>query len=188
MPARANVRLSVLVLRCQAGDDTAFSELYREFGSGTRRYLSGLLDDESARDLNQEVWLTVFKRISSLDNLEGFRAWLFQTARYRALDYLRRTKRRSELLESRHDEIAKSTSGASATKEGPALIEDLKSSLEKLPAIHREVVILRYWEDLTYAEIALIIGCPVGTIRSRIHHAKTKLRADLRSESIDERR
>jgi RNA polymerase sigma-70 factor (ECF subfamily) len=54
--------------------------------------------------------------------------------------------------------------------------------MERLTLAHREVLVLRFWETMSYAEIALVTGVSVGTVRSRIHHAKLKIRAALADE------
>ena len=78
MKAKASVQEYLLVLRCQAGDEKAFAGLLHRFGPRTLRYLEGLLDPETAQDVHQDVWLTVYRRISDLSNPGGFRTWLFR--------------------------------------------------------------------------------------------------------------
>ena len=91
------VRQHLLVLRCQAGDERAFSELYDLFNRRTLRYLQGLLDKQAAEDVQQEVWVTVFRKIAMLANPSRFRTWLYQVTRHRAIDFLRRETRQSDL-------------------------------------------------------------------------------------------
>src|SRR3954462_3018134 len=91
------LRLHLLVLRCQAGDEAAFAKLFGEFGDRTLRYLRGLLGD-AADDVQQEVWLVVYLGLSGLTNPRAFRTWLFQTTRHRAIDHLRKAKRENELM------------------------------------------------------------------------------------------
>src|SRR5262245_38544022 len=96
-PSTEALRLHLLVLRCQAGDEQAFVQLFREFSQRTLAYLSGLLGD-AADDVQQEVWLAVYRGIRTLGNPGAFRTWLFRTTRHRAIDFLRRQKREQELL------------------------------------------------------------------------------------------
>ncbi len=173
---RVRIRESFLVLRCQAGDEEAFSELYDRFGPRSLRYVEGIVGLDIAADVHQEVWLAVFRRIHELTNPGAFRTWLYRTTRHRAIDALRRRKRESELLtQVRGDEPELSE----APRDLPLETENrrtLEAGLAHLDAPHREVLILRYWEDMSYADIALVAGCSLGTIRSRLHHAKRKLR------------
>lgn len=176
-------RLYLQVLRCQTGDPAAFAELHRLFSGRTLRYLRGILGDAMADDVQQDVWLTVFRRISEVANPAGFRTWLYRVTRHRAIDAVRRERRRSDLLEANDEDV-----DAIATNRpepgsalDPAVMEPL---LSRLSPAHREVLVLRFWEDLSYGEIALVTGCSLGTVRSRLHHAKVRMRELFkRSES-----
>ena len=165
-------RLFLLVLRCQAGDETAFSRLMEWFGARTLAHLRGLLGDD-ADDVQQEVWLAVYMRIGALSNPRAFRTWLFQTTRNRAIDFLRSRKRERELLE----EAAREIDFANAPDEGIGGLDQssVAAALKDLSPAQREVLLLRYEEDMTYAQIAVIVGCSIGTVRSRLHHAKLRL-------------
>lgn len=165
------------VLRCQAGDETAFRQLYSRYKPRTFAFLKGLVKSVEAEDLNQEVWLTVYRRISSLSNTNGFRMWLFQIARNRALDYFRQNKKLRELHEA--TQVAPEEVGEEQpfdAGEDQELKNKLRACLEKLSQRHREVLILSFLEGMDYEEIGLITGCSLGTIKSRMHHAKMKLK------------
>ena len=183
--SRERAREYLLVLRCQAGDDDAFSDLYDRFGPRSLRYLEGLLEPEEAADAHQEVWLSVFRRISGLNNPRAFKTWLYQITRHRALDALRREKRRSEVLSVLNGEEEGVAPGMDEPHPEVQVLEALggnpalEAGLGKLAASHREVLLLRYWEEMSYAEVALIVGCSVGTVRSRLHHAKRNLKEAL---------
>jgi RNA polymerase sigma-70 factor (ECF subfamily) len=177
---RDQLREVLLVLRSQAGDEDAFSDLFDRFGHRTLRYLEGLLGPELAADTQQEVWLAVFRGIARLTNPRAFRTWLYQTTRNRAIDVLRRERRESELFLPATPEAPQ----PAAETPDPLLEsqdrQSLKEGMAELSAPHLEVLLLRYWEEMSYSEIALIVGCSVGTVRSRLHHAKRRLR-----EAID---
>lgn len=168
------LREPLLVLRCQAGDEDAFAALYERYGEPIRRYLLGFLDPEDAEDVMQDVWLTVYRKIRGLTNPAGFRAWLFRTARHRAIDALRAGTRRARVEVESFDE--ERTAGAARLAQPGLETGELMAALAALSADHREVVRLRFFEDLSYAEIATVTGCPLGTVRSRIHNAKDRLR------------
>src|SRR5204862_6005351 len=91
------LRLHVLVMRCQAGDERAFRQLFDSFAPGTLGYLRGLVGD-AAEDVHQELWLSVYRGIASLANPRAIQTWLFRATRHRAIDYLRKVKRESELI------------------------------------------------------------------------------------------
>jgi len=173
-PAAEDVRLHLLVLRCQAGDEQAFARLMGGFGQRTLAYLRGLVG-EDAEDVQQEVWLAVYRGIRTLSNPGAFRTWLFRTTRHRAIDYLRGKKREMELFE----DVAVETLAASEDVEErsiPSLDQsELNALLAGIPPPQREVLLLRYRDDMSYTEIALVVGCPIGTVRTRLHHAKRRL-------------
>jgi len=169
------LRLLVLVIRCQAGDERAFRQLFDSFAPRTLGYLRGLIGD-AAEDVHQELWLAVYRGIASLSNPRGFRTWLFRATRHRAIDYLRRVKRESELMV---DVPLDAVNATDEDREGDdrADIDTTiaGAAVESLPPPQREVVLLRYEHDMSYAEIALVVGVPIGTVRTRLHHAKRKL-------------
>ena len=178
VPHRARtdeILLHLLVMRCQAGDERAFASLLERFGPRTLRYLEGILGDD-AEDVHQEVWLGVYRRIGQLAAPGAFVTWLFTVARHRAVDFLRRKRRERELLEGVAADLAAEHGGPraepdGAEPEGP----DLNAAMAELPPLQREVLLLRYREELSYEEIALVAGCAVGTVRSRLHHARRRL-------------
>ena len=168
-----DLRQFLLVLRCQAGDEGAFARLYQEYSQRTQRYLIGLVDDD-ADDVQQEVWLAVYRGLRHLSNPRAFRTWLFQTTRHRAIDFLRRRRREHALLAA----AAEAQLGADDGEPAPEPVWDaerLATDMAALPPALREVLVLRYQNDLSYADIALVTGCSVGTVRSRLHHAKRRL-------------
>ncbi len=173
------VRQHLLVLRSQVGDERAFSELYDLFNRRTLRYLQGLLDKQAAEDVQQEVWLTVFRKIAMLANPSRFRTWLYQVTRHRAIDFLRRETRQSDLLKAVEEEGA---DGSVTLVDEPLPSRGsahLEAAMARLSPAHRDVLILRFWEEMSYTEIALIVGCSIGTVRSRIHHAKRNVKDAL---------
>jgi RNA polymerase sigma-70 factor (ECF subfamily) len=170
----SRLREHLLVLRCQAGDDRAFADLYGRYSDSTRRYVQGFLEPDAAEDVVQEVWLTVYRKIREVTNPTGFRAWLFRTARHRAIDALRREERRSRRAREAFAESGRWYGARTDTSHVDT--EALGAALAKLSAEHREAVQLRFFEGLAYADIASITNSPLGTVRSRIHHAKKRLR------------
>jgi RNA polymerase sigma-70 factor (ECF subfamily) len=166
----------LLVLRCQAGDEAAFVELVERFEPQMRYYLRKMLwDAHIVDDILQDVWVDVFRAVSRLADVDAFRAWLYRIAHDRAARELR--KRRPahrpllevELIDDSADDLSFSAVD----------VERLHAALDELPPEHREVLVLRFLEDMPYEEIARVIGCPLGTARSRIHYARRALRRAL---------
>ena len=169
-----DLRLRLLVLRSQTGDERAFAQLMTEFQSRTLRYLRGMVGD-AAEDVQQEVWLSVYRRISTLANPGAFRTWLFRTTRHRALDFLRSHQRERELIAEWPEDVLE-TGGPQIEDDRTGITQMMLAALGSLPAPQREVLQLRYLDELSYGEIAIVVGCSVGTVRSRLHYAKHRLR------------
>jgi RNA polymerase sigma-70 factor, ECF subfamily len=177
--SREDLQLHLLVLRCQTGDERAFRRLFEVFGTLTLAHLRGLVGDD-AEDVQQDVWLTVFRNLSGLSNPAAFRTWLYRTTRHRAIDYLRRRKREQELVD---DVTAVSESAVDPADEwGPDAMDEsaFQAALRDLPPLQREALLLRYRDDLSYAEIAVAVGCPIGTVRTRLYNAKRRMSESLK--------
>ncbi|MFO0848079.1 MAG: sigma-70 family RNA polymerase sigma factor [Gemmataceae bacterium] len=164
----------VLVLRCQAGDGAAFAELigrYSALVNGTlRRLLGGATDDVA-----QDVWLAVWRGLPKLSDPAALPAWVRRVARDRAFQELRRRNRRVTTLPLAVEPPA-------TEPDDPADTDRIRKAVDRLPAVHRDVLALRFLEGLSYEQTAAVLGCPVGTVRSRLHHAKAALRGLLTPE------
>ncbi len=176
------LREHVLVLRCQAGDPDAFGEIVTRYGPRLRYYLLKLLGNpEAAGDASQEVWLDVYRGITRLRRPESFRAWLYRVARDRAARTLRQSRSLPRTVGD--EQLADAEVVEDFTAEDAARIH---SALDRLSAEHREVLVLRFMDDLSYEEISQVTGCHLGTVKSRIHHAKRLLRQEMERMSDHE--
>jgi RNA polymerase sigma-70 factor (ECF subfamily) len=167
----------VLVLRCQAGDEAAFTELVERYQPRLRYYLRKMLaGTDAADDAYQDVWFDVFRAVSRLANPGAFRAWLYRIARDRALRVLRRRRPPHRPLDDVEVAANGVADGGEFTAEDVARIH---AGLDRLAPEHREVMVLRYVEGMSYEEVARVAGCQLGTVRSRLHYAKRALRRAL---------
>jgi RNA polymerase sigma-70 factor, ECF subfamily len=164
------------VLRCQLGDPAAFEELIVHYQPRLHRFLATLLSDRAGvDDVAQEVWIDVFRDVPKLAEPRAFRAWLYRVARNRAWQTLRRRQHPLAPLDA--TEIA--DTDESSLDFAFERSEVLDKALGELHPEHRAVVLMRYVDDMSYAEIATASGCPVGTVKSRLHNAKRQLRQIL---------
>lgn len=164
----------VLVLRCQAGDEASFAELVERYQPRLRYYLRKLIG-QRAEDVLQEVWLDVFRSVSRLADVRAFRAWLYRIARDRAYREIRIQRPPHQPL----DEVAATDEPAEEAPFTAEEVEHVHAALDELADEQREALVLRYIESMTYEEIARVLGCQVGTVRSRLHYAKRALRSIL---------
>jgi RNA polymerase sigma-70 factor (ECF subfamily) len=174
----------VLVLRCQTGDETAFAELIERYGPRLRYFLQKAFGPiDGAEDAFQDVWFTVFRKVRDLVDPGAFHTWLYRIAQNRANGELR--KRRLPFLPMEEAEQVTDT-----RDEGPSFSpqdgQRIHAALDELALEHREVLVLRFLEDMTYEDIAVVTGCQIGTVKSRLHYAKRALRRVLERTAIHE--
>src|SRR4051794_28445752 len=177
----------VLVLRCQTGDGEAFGELIERFRIRLRYYVQALLGQERRGDLEdvlQEVWLDVHRSIASLNDPGALAAWLYRIARNRTARHLRKRVTPPRPIEDVHA-VGEIERGGDFSAEDAEVVHH---ALDGLAPEHREVLVLRFLEEMSYEGIATVIGCPVGTVRSRIHYAKLALRRALETRDHDAER
>ena len=176
-----DLKLYFLVMRVQVGNDQAFHELYTRFNKRTLRFLENLVKGDEAQDINQEVWLTIYRRIASLSEPKRFKTWHFQIARNKALDYFRRSKRLNEFHEMLGSDTEKMISPLTYDFELDINVQ-LYEALDKISTKLREAVVLNFLEGMDYEEIALITGCSLGTVKSRIHNGKQKIKELIKTK------
>ena len=158
----------------RSGDRAAFGELVERYQSPVRRYLAHLTagDRFRADDLAQETFLKAFTAIRQFSGLGSFRAWLFRIAYRTFLDSCRSVRFTQEL-----DKV---TAGC----EMSAGIATLQSALACLDDTERNVILLSAVEQLSHSQIAHVADMPLGTVKSVVARAKTKLREYLKNEEL----
>jgi RNA polymerase sigma-70 factor (ECF subfamily) len=183
-----------LVARAQAGNEDAFGTLMRSHYEPVFRLVNSMLRDEhSARDVCQEIWLTVWKNIASFRGDAKFSTWLHPIATRRAIDHLRGRKRwfnrfipflsdTSEAVgeESGGDRIAAAAEAVAESNPRQDLEHQERNlrferAIASLPPKHRAVLALREIQGLSYDEIAENLGIARGTVMSRLFHARRLL-------------
>ena len=176
--AAGKVYERLLILRCQTGDASALTELISRYSPGVRLYLSKLGAGAALDDLLQDTWFDVYRKLHTLQRAEAFPAWLYRIARDKAY---RRHRRRELPAAASEFDLAELSDDAEET-----LSEDeaagVRAALDQLPLELREVLLLRFVESMTYEQIAQVVNCPLGTVRSRLHYAKLALRAKLETQ------
>jgi RNA polymerase sigma-70 factor (ECF subfamily) len=171
----AKLREQVLLLRCQIGDMDAFTELIEHYQRPLRYFINRLLDNsELTEDIFQDTWLTVIQRIHGLKELDAFPPWLYRIARNKVYQHLR-TKRNvsglDENIPSENHAEDDDFSGEDAAK--------VHKCLKELLPEYREVLMLRFLEQMSYQQMAQVLNCKLGTVRSRLYYAKIELKKEL---------
>ena len=167
----------LLVMRAQAREAGAFPQLVARYERRLLYYIHRLLgNDVDREDVLQEVWIRVFLKINTLRAPEAFRVWLYKVAHDVAMSQLRQRKRHE--MASWNEAVEEEVAERSDWNELELLdrAEFVHEALEQLSLPHREVLTLRFLEELELTEIAQVVGCRVGTIKSRLHYAKAAIR------------
>jgi len=157
----------------QRGDATAFEHLLQRYRQRLYGFLLRRASPQGIEDLFQETWLRVVRARESFDPARRFSTWLFQIANNLCRDGTRRS-----VLEAKEQARLQSDTAAHGG-DGSAALDtrlDVQQRLARLPERLREVLVLRFFEDLGEREIAEIVGVPPGTVKSRLHAAVRALR------------
>jgi RNA polymerase sigma-70 factor (ECF subfamily) len=165
------------------GDPLAAAALVRATQSDVWRLCVALGDRDSADDLTQETFLRAFGSLHRFENRSSVRTWLLSIARRVCADAVRsRRRRRLTLVRDDADlEVLSRPRGADPVAES-ATVADL---LTRLDRDRREAFVLTQLLGLPYAEAAEVVGCPVGTIRSRVARARADLMTSLAGVKVD---
>jgi RNA polymerase sigma-70 factor, ECF subfamily len=169
----------LLVVRCQTGDEVAFEELVARFHPRLQYYLRRILPrEDQVEDVLQEVWLAAFRALPRLSDPAAVVAWLYRIARNKSSVQWRRQEPSHSLDAS--EVVDESCRNNDFDREDA---QEIHAALDQLTPEHREILTLRFLEDMTYEQIAEVTGCPLGTVRSRLYYAKSALR-----QTIEQRR
>jgi RNA polymerase sigma-70 factor, ECF subfamily len=171
----------LLALRCRRGEREAWRELIAAWEPRLFYYIRRLVPQESdAWDVLQQTWLGAFENIRSLGDTRLLATWLYCIARNKAISHRRsRGARAAELTE---------IIGDPAAEDEPDTLEEFENAeavhraIDELSLAHREALTLHFLQDLSLEQIADVLDVPVGTVKSRLHHAKRELKKVLERE------
>ncbi len=171
----------LLVLRCQAGDAKAFGDLVSRWHPRLRGLAARLTSDhEAAGDLAQDAWLAIVHGLRGLDDPAQFRVWAFRIVANKCADWIRRRQVRRDAAK----ELQAAGGDADRVTPQPALpradeLDPLQTALRQLPDDQRAILALHYLEGLGVSQMAEVFDVPVGTIKSRLHSARARLKNAL---------
>ena len=178
MPTETESRVQYewLALRCQSGETAAFEDLIAIMERPLLYYAMSLTgNQDSALDVLQDVWIRVFRGIHKLKDPGSLRAWLYSITHGVAVDRIRRDYKRDKAEQAQVDDFNEAEEPSFADEDA----DHVHEALSQLGVKHREVLVLHFLEDLTIAEIAGVIGCSEGTVKSRMHYAKRAMKEIL---------
>jgi RNA polymerase sigma-70 factor (ECF subfamily) len=149
--------------------------LYERHSEALHRFLHHRLRDPiEAGDVVQEVFLEIWRTAARFEGRAAPRTWIFGIARNKAVDSIRRSARQVDLPDCK-DDLVDDAPDPEAAVAATSDADRLRACIARLSDAHRSAIHLAYYEDLPYGEIAAIEGVPVGTVKTRIMHAKRLL-------------
>jgi len=191
MPAAPSAGDAELVARVQKGDRVAFGLLAEKYRRKIERLIGRLVRDPAeVEDLTQETFIKAFRAIDAFRGDSAFYTWLYRIALNTAKNHLVSARRQVETLttsveddEGEHFELL-DTQGSDETPErlllSREIAETVQAAIDDLSEELRTAIQLRELDGLSYEEIAQVMGCPIGTVRSRIFRAREAIAQRLR--------
>ena len=179
-----------LVLRAQSGDKRAFELLVLKYQRKLGRLLSRFVRDPAeVEDVTQEAFIKAYRALPNFRGESAFYTWLYRIGINTAKNYLVALGRRAPTTTAFSNEEAEGFEDADQLRdastpeselEGKEIAATVNRAMDALPADLRTAITLREIEGLSYEEIANVMNCPVGTVRSRIFRARDAIAAELR--------
>jgi RNA polymerase sigma-70 factor (ECF subfamily) len=158
-----------LLRQVAAGDEAAFAELYDLYAPAVYNYLLRLVNESTvAEEILQEVFLAMWQSAHRFREEAKVKTWLFRIAHHQAVSWLRRTRAvlwpDDDLEDEEHDHIEEHLTRSWQ-------IDQVRAALARLSPNHRAVIELTFVQGLSYSEIAEVMSCPIGTVKSRMSYA-----------------
>ena len=152
------------------GDKESYGVIVKKYMQSAYYIALGFVhNQQDALDVSQDAFIRAFRKIKMFDTRKPFFPWFYRLMRNLCIDHLKRKRRAKEIP---LDDVRI----LSAEEEDKELKKTLWKGIEELPLEQREVIILRYFRQLSYAEIAELTGKPLGTVMSSLYYAKKRLK------------
>lgn len=175
-----------------AGDIDAYGKIVGRYRGRLYNFVFRFVSDkETAEDIVQETFLRAFRKRKEYRAIANFSTWLFTIAGNLAKSELRRRKRWRLFSLHRDEEsdtgieLPDETFRPDKVAESSLADDQIQDAIASLPENYRQVILLRDVEGMAYQEIAEIVDCPVGTVKSRVNRARLKLQQKLKNEGRD---
>ena len=173
-----------LASKAKRGDIDAFGELVERYKERAYMIALGFVGNpDDAMDLSQEAFVKAFKAMRTFKDGCDFYPWFYAVLRNTCFNFLRRRKIRKESsLDAAREygfDVVDGAPDPSATLERKELRALVRAEIDNLAPVHKEILLLRHYELLSYKQMAGVLGCPIGTVMSRLYAARQTLKVRL---------
>ncbi|MBI4802412.1 MAG: RNA polymerase sigma factor [Elusimicrobia bacterium] len=169
----------LLVQRCLGGDARAFEELLENYKNQIYSFIRRLIENpQDAEDQTQETFIKAFRRLDSYDPAYPFITWLFRIAHNASVDFLRAKRPQTVSIDDEDAPLELEDKGDCVETAVSVKMETERAErlLASLPPLYREILLLKYHEELTGREMAEVLGIPEGTVKIRLFRARALMR------------
>ena len=172
-----------LIAKAISGREDGFEELVRRYQRPITNYVFRMLNDyDASLDVTQEVFIKVYNSLSRYSSEYKFSTWLYRIAHNAAIDYIRRRSPNEQSIETENKDgayqlqIESPNPTPEQERERSEWRTEIEAVVKCLPAVYRELILLRHSQDLSYDEIAEITALPLGTVKNRLFRAREMMR------------
>jgi RNA polymerase sigma-70 factor (ECF subfamily) len=172
-----------LIAKAISGREDGFEELVRRYQRPITNYVFRMLNDyDASLDVTQEVFIKVYNSLSRYSSEYKFSTWLYRIAHNAAIDYIRRRSPNQQSIETENKDgayqlqIESPNPTPEQERERSEWRTEIEAVVKCLPAVYRELILLRHSQDLSYDEIAEITNLPLGTVKNRLFRAREMMR------------
>ncbi len=175
-----DIQDELLVLQCQEGDSEAMKALIARWHPRLGRLAWRLTAErDAAQDIVQDAWLGIVRGLRRLDDPARFRSWAYRIVTNKCADWTRRRVVQRRAAEDLRAAAAPGSGSSSNGADSPDAVDQIREALAKLPSEQRVMVSLHYLDGMGVAEIARTLDVPEGTVKSRLYHARSRLKQVL---------
>jgi RNA polymerase sigma-70 factor (ECF subfamily) len=174
----------ILIQQCQQGDGTAYEHLFLKYKDMVYNVAYGMLSNtEDAEDMTQEVFLHVFNKIGQFRFKSNFSTWLYRIVINMCLNERRQKKRDFNSIEfkERYEQMRSPDNTPEEELMKKERLNQVQQALANLKDNHRTTLVLREIEGLSYKEMAKVLKCSIGRVKSRLHEARLELKRKVKS-------
>ncbi len=178
-----------VVIWARNGDYAAFEELVRRYRNDVFALSYHYLRNrEEAWDISQEVFIKVHRALKTFRGESSFKTWLLRITANRCKDFFKKRRLKTVAFDEAigQDGPAPLAAGPEKALANKELGQAIQTAVDGLSEKHRSAFVLREYEGLSYEQMAEVMGCSLGTVMSRLHHARKKLQTALQAMGVVE--